>query len=70
VILLLDGDGEESSPVDVHGDRTGKIPPRRDGNGGLFPDGEFSIAIFIDYRVVVLTPAVVIGGVSSSTLLA
>ena len=37
---------EEGSPWLFAGTGMGKIPPRGDGDGGLFPDGEFPVAIF------------------------
>jgi len=36
---------EEGSPWLFAGTGMGKIPPRGDGDGGLFPDGEFPVAI-------------------------
>ena len=42
---------EEGSPWLFAGTGMGKIPPRGDGDGGLFPDGEFPVAIFSSYSV-------------------
>jgi hypothetical protein len=39
------GDGEEMLPASVHGDPAGKFFRHGDGDGELFPGGEFPVAI-------------------------
>jgi hypothetical protein len=44
------GDGEEMFPATFVGIPTGKFFCRGDGDGELFPDGEFPVAISIAHR--------------------